>query len=189
MLKNKYISRKKFFKRLPTGKIFRGKLRPKELSLISTAKIFSISKPNKHKRLRFKLIINGLVIVLLFTISVVGVNIFRPTLPKVSLDFITQRLVSSLPKNTIAEVKKEKSFEEQIAEQLNPDLFKMKETKAVEAGVEFDSAEGMQAIFSKQKDPTEQVTSLQTVLSRARIDGRKVKKIDFRFDKLVVEYQ
>lgn len=41
-------------------------------------------------------------------------------------------------------------------------------------------------IFSSKKDPNLQLDSLQFVLSKAKIDGTKIAKIDLRFDKPVI---
>lgn len=45
------------------------------------------------------------------------------------------------------------------------------------------------AIFTTQKDLDSQVDSLQSVLSKAKIDPSKIDKIDLRFDKPVVSYK
>lgn len=42
--------------------------------------------------------------------------------------------------------------------------------------------------FNQSKDSASQVSTLQTLLSKAKIEGRQVKKVDFRFEKLIVEY-
>lgn len=44
-------------------------------------------------------------------------------------------------------------------------------------------------IFSAKKDARYQVDSLQLVLSKAKIDGTKIAKIDLRFDKPVITYK
>jgi len=44
-------------------------------------------------------------------------------------------------------------------------------------------------IFSLKKDAITQVDSLQLVLSKAKIDGTKIAKIDLRFDKPVIVYK
>lgn len=45
------------------------------------------------------------------------------------------------------------------------------------------------AIFSTQRDLDSQVDSLQSVLSKAKIDPSKIEKIDLRFDNPVVSYK
>jgi cell division septal protein FtsQ len=49
--------------------------------------------------------------------------------------------------------------------------------------------DGKEALFSLKKEIQVQVDSLQFILSRSKIEGRKIKKIDLRFDKPVVNYE
>ncbi|MBI3385369.1 hypothetical protein HY030_04215 [Candidatus Gottesmanbacteria bacterium] len=53
--------------------------------------------------------------------------------------------------------------------------------------VEASLTSGVKVIFSLKKEPISLVTSLQLILSRFRIEGRKVSKIDLRFKNPVVE--
>lgn len=46
--------------------------------------------------------------------------------------------------------------------------------------------EGGEVIFSSKKDLDNQLSSLQLILSRLTIEGKKLKKLDFRFDNPVV---
>jgi len=48
---------------------------------------------------------------------------------------------------------------------------------------------GEEAVFSLKKEIQAQVDSLQFILSRSKIGERKIKKIDLRFDKPVVNYE
>lgn len=48
--------------------------------------------------------------------------------------------------------------------------------------------DGGNVIFSKNKDLQQQVRSLQIILSRLTIDGKRLRSLDFRFDKPVVSY-
>lgn len=45
----------------------------------------------------------------------------------------------------------------------------------------------LQVTFSLQKDLSNQVATLQVILERFRIEGRKVSRIDLRFNNVVVE--
>ncbi len=49
-------------------------------------------------------------------------------------------------------------------------------------------SDGGIVIFSASKDLTEQARSLQIILSRLTIEGKKFKSLDFRFDKPVVSF-
>jgi len=48
---------------------------------------------------------------------------------------------------------------------------------------------GEEVIFSLRKEIQVQVDSLQFILSRSKIEGKGIKKIDLRFDKPVVNYE
>lgn len=43
-------------------------------------------------------------------------------------------------------------------------------------------------LMSDQKNLDEQVSSLQLILSRLKIEGKKFKRLDFRFDKTVIQF-
>jgi len=47
---------------------------------------------------------------------------------------------------------------------------------------------GGEVILSSKKDLGSQLTSLQLILSRLTIEGKKLKTLDFRFDNPVVEF-
>lgn len=57
------------------------------------------------------------------------------------------------------------------------------DTNTVEASL----SSGIKVIFSLDKDVSKAVTSLQLILSRFRIEGRKIKSIDLRFKNAIVE--
>lgn len=59
---------------------------------------------------------------------------------------------------------------------------------ATESGILVNLSEGGQIIFSGEKDFNLQINSLEMILSRLREEGKKVKKVDFRFDKPIVVY-
>jgi len=49
--------------------------------------------------------------------------------------------------------------------------------------------DGEEVVFSLKKEIQVQVDSLQFILSRSKIEGKGIKKIDLRFDKPVVSYE
>jgi len=49
--------------------------------------------------------------------------------------------------------------------------------------------DGEEVVFSLKKEIQIQVDSLQFILSRSKIEGKRIKKIDLRFDKPVVKYE
>lgn len=48
--------------------------------------------------------------------------------------------------------------------------------------------EGGEVILSSKKDLDSQLSSLQLILSRLTIEGKKLKKLDFRFDNPIVSF-
>jgi hypothetical protein len=82
------------------------------------------------------------------------------------------------------------SFRNQIKEKVDPAVFEIKEFKEIDDySLEAVDSRGVSAIFGNQTDLQNQVSSLQTLLVKSRIEAKKVKKIDLRFNKTVVEYQ
>lgn len=59
---------------------------------------------------------------------------------------------------------------------------------ATESGILANLSEGGEVIFSFEKDFNLQISSLEMILSRLKQEGKKVKKVDFRFDKPIVVY-
>jgi len=61
-------------------------------------------------------------------------------------------------------------------------------TKTPQGDFEVKSKSGQLIIFSQEKNLEEQVSTLQNLLAKAKIEGKGLKKADFRFSKIVVEY-
>ena len=61
-------------------------------------------------------------------------------------------------------------------------------TATTEGDLQVQSKEVPLLIFSKDKNLADQVRALQTILAQAKISNRNLKKVDFRFDKVIVEY-
>lgn len=94
------------------------------------------------------------------------------------------------PQATFESQPKVQSKEDQLRAAIN-------QTKVLEIGsivktpqgdFQVDSTGGIVVIFSQNKDFAAQVATLQTLLAKARIDNKALKKVDFRFEKIVVEY-
>ncbi len=54
--------------------------------------------------------------------------------------------------------------------------------------IEVSMAGNLNVIFSKEKDYTGQIASLQFILERSKIEGKIPSKIDLRFSKPVLTY-
>lgn len=59
---------------------------------------------------------------------------------------------------------------------------------ATNAAVLARMSDGGEVLFSLHKDFATQVDSLQIILSRLKMEGKKIKKIDFRYDRPTVVY-
>lgn len=56
-----------------------------------------------------------------------------------------------------------------------------------EQTIEASLSSGIKVLFSTKKDIKREVASLQLILARFRIEGRKVNKIDLRFNNAFIE--
>lgn len=68
---------------------------------------------------------------------------------------------------------------------LEPKLARLLSSRTIEVWFKDDVA----GIFSGKKDLKVQLDSLQLIFSRAKIEGRKIQRVDLRFDKPVVTYE
>jgi len=48
--------------------------------------------------------------------------------------------------------------------------------------------DGGQIFISSKKDLTSQISSLQLILNRLTIEGKRIKSLDFRFDKAIIKF-
>lgn len=91
-------------------------------------------------------------------------------------------IVSPLPKNF-------KSQNINLEELLKKERIKFLQiSTATDSSYLIHLEDGATAILSPRKNLLEQVRSLQIVLSRLTIEGKRFKSLDFRFDKLVISF-
>ncbi|MEX2013092.1 MAG: hypothetical protein WD967_01680 [Candidatus Levyibacteriota bacterium] len=91
-------------------------------------------------------------------------------------------ILSPLPKNF-------KSQNQDIRSILEKEKIKFSEIyTATDSSYLVNLEDGGQAIITPRKNIEEQVRSLQIVLSRLTIEGKRFKSLDFRFDKPVISY-
>ena len=87
-------------------------------------------------------------------------------------------------------VQTEPSFEERAIFAIDKKLLNIASLeKGAEGFITLKSSQGVTVILSSQKDLDAQTRTLQTVLSKAKIEGKAVSLVDFRFDKIVVRYR
>lgn len=70
----------------------------------------------------------------------------------------------------------------------NSRVFEIDAINEVSDGYEVRAKGGLVVVFSKEKDFDETISTLQTLLAKAKIDNKTIKRVDFRFDKIIVEY-
>lgn len=77
-----------------------------------------------------------------------------------------------------------------LLKKMETDSFEPKKTQIISAfNIEVVLAQELLVIFTSKKEIDFQLDSLHFIFSRAKIEGRKIKKIDLRFDKPVVIYE
>src|SRR3989344_7762773 len=145
-------------------------------------KLFKPAKPNT--KIKTVLRVVEIILVLLViagTIGLVNVNSGR------FLNFLEKRKSALFPRVQIVSPIKEAGFQEKLIRSLPKGIFDpVKTTETKEGNLQVTSKQSITAIFSKEKDIAFQVSTLQTILIKAKIDKKKVKTIDFRFEKVVV---
>ncbi|OGY24218.1 MAG: hypothetical protein A2Y57_03135 [Candidatus Woykebacteria bacterium RBG_13_40_7b] len=143
------------------------------------SKLFRPPQPYKKKLtirkiLGVMLIIAGLGISLFYLAKIVNLFSGAGRL-KESLEPKTQ--ISPSPSTLNDKVAQEFSF------------IKIVETKEDSFGnFTLTTSEGTLVLVSSNKDLRGQADSLQIILNKAKIEGRRLKKVDFRFEKIVLEY-
>ncbi len=148
-------------------------------------KLFSLQRKNRTKDLLFNLVVAVLLLfVLISTISPllgsIGVKILHG-LENVKNNLSPQKMVAV---NPLAP-----SFKDQVKEKVDPAIFEIKDFKEIDAySLEATSFQGVVAVFGTHQSLDDQVSSLQTLLAKSRIEAKQVKKIDLRFNKTIVEY-
>jgi len=143
--------------------------------------------PKVHGRVRnIRLIIE----ILLLVVVIIGTafSLFA------SSDFSLAAGVEKL--KTVVSLKKQSSpagklsAEERVRALIDKKLLNITSLEGSGAGfTTIRSLEGVTVIISNQKDLENQARALQTLLSKAKIEGKVVDLVDFRFDKIVVHYK
>lgn len=147
---------------------------------------FEIEKPNtkaKKTLLFFEIILVGLVLSGTIWGTVRFTNFSLVDFFQGSL----YRVVPIAPESNLSEIKQSKA--EILIESLPEEVFELKEVKEETSNeLKLLSADGTTVIFSLNKDVEFQLTTLQNLLTKAKINKKKVKSIDLRYEKAVVVY-
>jgi len=101
-------------------------------------------------------------------------------LPKITLDFSPrEEIIIPVPSPSIGE----RLFRELQLADLKPQKIKEENNQA-----EIILEEAILAVFTLEKPVSSQVASLQMILNRFKIEGKKPKKVDLRFEKPIVTF-
>ena len=149
--------------------------------------VVDLKKPNLKARRVLRIVeITLILFVVLSTIfGLVRISRFSPS------DFWDERFSKISPKilepNALAE-KNDRS--DQIIRNLPKELFTFKKLeKKTDTDLVVTSQQGTTALFSLTKNLDFQLTTLQNILTKAKINKRKVAKVDLRFDKVAVVFK
>jgi hypothetical protein len=137
-------------------------------------------------RLRFLRWLEGFLILLVL----VGTALLFLNRKEISLQEILRRVPATLsPKQASVSSPLETSFEDSLLAELGLVSIEVQKSEpTAEGNLLVTSKDKTQFYFDTKKDPASQVRTLQTVLAKARIESKKIRRVDFRFEKLVVEY-
>lgn len=83
----------------------------------------------------------------------------------------------------------EDSWESKLLLRLKNLLLVQKLFKVDNNTIQVETHEGLIIFFNPQADLDNQINSLQTILTKSRIEKRLLKRIDLRFNKVALEYR
>ncbi len=84
---------------------------------------------------------------------------------------------------------KEISFEEKITSEIDGKILNITAIEKITEHIyKIKSQEGIEVILTSEKSIKSQSGTLQTLLTKAKIDNKVISSVDFRFNKLVVRY-
>jgi len=133
------------------------------------------SRQKKHKKLTHFLPLVVLIFLGIFFVFFLKNNNFNITAPF----FEGQKMVRPLSSP---------SEEERLGSLLQTAGFEVYSVNPLGNSIEVSMAGNLNVIFSKEKDYTGQIASLQFILERSKIEGKIPSKIDLRFSKPVLTY-
>ncbi len=108
--------------------------------------------------------------------------------------FSLSNFLQSLEQTLTPKIKQPTQVKQQLAkDQLKQKIeesriFKIDAISEVQDGFQVKAKTGLVVIFSKEKDFDETISTLQTLLAKAKIDNKTITHVDFRFDKIIVVY-
>lgn len=149
--------------------------------------VYELEKPNTRAR---KILLFFEIVLVLAVLAGIGFGV-NQVLNFSPRDFISENLVKLVPIMPQTEtVEKIEGEAERIIKSLPEEIFALQEEKSRTVDeLSILSKQGTLAIFSLKKDVQFQLDTLQNLLTKAKINKKTIKKIDLRFDKVVVVYE
>lgn len=149
------------------------------------AKLF---KPKKtHERRRGIFFLAAITLVVITTVSLLGFVFWRLDPPlKIWLTSFKESLTFKRRTNSESQTI---SFEKKARNEIEAKVGKVERIEDHEDFTLFKLESGREIFLEKNKDLDIQVQTLQTIFSKAKIEGKEVILVDFRFSKLVVRYK
>lgn len=128
--------------------------------------------------------------VLLITVVLIGTLIWYLLQSHFSLsNFLHSAQQTLIPKIDQKTQVKQQLAQDQLKQSIQDSrVFEIDTINDVQDGFEVKAKSGLVVVFSKEKDFGETISTLQTLLAKAKIDNKTIKHVDFRFDKIIVEY-
>ena len=148
--------------------------------------VFTTPKVHTKKR-RLRLTIEILLISLVLIGTVFSVLRFRDF----SFEKLTKNFQNAITLKKPTQSKTDQiSVEAKIKELIDKKILTITSIEKSEGGFAvIKSKEKTSVIISTEKNLENQAKTLQTVLSKAKIEEKEVSLVDFRFDKLIVRYK
>lgn len=147
--------------------------------------VFEVKKKHSWRVNLIRLLEIGLILIVLF-----GTVVWLLSQSNFSLEKLFQDVKGKLqPKITAKKVISQKDQKQDLQTLLESEkVFEIESINDVQNGLEVKSKNSATVVFAKDKDLSNQVRTLQTLLAKAKIENKSVKRVDFRFEKIVVQY-
>lgn len=87
------------------------------------------------------------------------------------------------------EQKQRETWEDKLILELKNKVVVQRLSKIDNNTLQVETNEGLIILFNPQDNLKVQINSLQTILTKSRIEKRPLKRIDLRFNKVALEYQ
>ncbi len=150
-----------------------------------SASVFQVQKKHSWRGSLIRLLEVLLIIIVLLGTGIWYLNQSHFSVSK----FINSTQESLKPKVETQKKVEQKTPQDELKTEIEKSkVFEIESIKEVTGGFEVKAKNGPTVVFSKEKDFAETIRTLQTLLAKAKIDNKSVRQVDFRFEKIVVQY-